>query len=59
MVKNQVPESSLCTQQSSVATSSAWKPSFPDLLHLPQFSPVLPSPLNSIHPVQPAYFFAI
>jgi hypothetical protein len=57
-VKSQVLESSLCTPQSSVATSSAWMPSSPDLWHLPQFSPVLPSPAISIHPVQPAPLFA-
>jgi len=58
MVKSQVLESSLCTPQSSAATSSAWMPSSPDLWHLPQSSPVLPSPAISIHPVQPAPLFA-
>jgi len=58
MVKSQVLESSLCTPQSFAATSSAWMPSFPDLWHLPQSSPVLPSPAISIHPVQPAPLFA-
>ena len=58
-VKSQVLESSLCTPQSSAATSSAWMPSSPDLWHLPQFSPVLPSPAVSIRPVQPAPLFAI
>jgi hypothetical protein len=58
MVKSQVLESSLCSLQSSAATSSAWMPSSPDLWHLPQFSPVLPSPVISIHPVQPVPLFA-
>jgi len=58
MVKSQVLESSLCTLQSSAATSSAWMPSSPDLWRLPQSSPVLPSPAISIHPVQPAPLFA-
>ena len=59
MVKIQVLESSSCTPQSSAATNSAWMPSSPDLWHLPQFSPVLPSPAISIRPVQPAPLFAI